>query len=318
MRIVILDDFQEVALGSADWSALPVDWEIDVQREHIGSRAELVRRLLGAQVVVAMRERTPFPAAVLGELDDLELLVTTGMVNASIDLDAAVRHGVTVCGTRMLSRQTVELVWALIMATMRGLVDEDRAVRDGSWQALIGREIAGATLGVVGLGRLGREVARIGQFFGMRVIAWSQNLDPLHAAEVGVEAVTQLRELCRLSDVVSIHLRLSDRTRGLIGAEELRALGPRGHLVNTSRGPIVDEDALVRALHDGVIAGAALDVFDQEPLPADHPLLGAPGTILSPHKGFVAERAYAVAYGDVVEDIIAWHAGEPVRVLAGP
>lgn len=312
MRIAVLDDYQNVALECADWNGL--DARIEVFTEHIADPDELVRRLAGFDVVVAMRERTRFPADVLERLSDLRLLVTTGPRNASIDLAAAARCGIVVCGTGALATQTVEHTWALILAAARHLPAEDRAVREGGWQRTVGVGLHGKTLGLLGLGRLGARVASIGQAFGMNVIAWSQNLTAERAAEHGAAAVSK-EELLGAADVVSIHLVLSDRTRGLVGAAELAMMKPTAILVNTSRGPIVDETALVDALRRNVIAMAALDVYDTEPLPAGHPLRSCPNTVLSPHLGYVTREAYAVFYGDVVEDIAQFQAGTPVRVL---
>jgi phosphoglycerate dehydrogenase-like enzyme len=274
----------------------------------------LVARLADFEVVVAMRERTPFPRARLERLPRLRLLVTTGMANASIDLEAARELGIAVCGTGGLPSPTAELTWALILGLTRRVHEEDRAIREGRWQHTIGPELAGRTLGIVGLGRLGTRVARIAQAFEMDVLAWSQNLDPAHAAAVGVRAAAR-DELLGRADVVTIHLRLSDRTRGLIGAAELARMRPTAYLVNTSRGPIVDEAALVAALRAGTLAGAALDVYDTEPLPADHPLRGTPNTLLTPHLGYVSTGSYEIYYRDAVEDIAAFLRGERVRSL---
>lgn len=312
MRIAILDDYQQVALGLADWGKLDAD--VEAFGEHIGDSEELVRRLAGFDVVVAMRERTPFPAEVLGRLRDLKLLVTTGMRNAAIDLAAAGRHGVTVCGTSSVVFSTPELTWALILALARHLPEEDRAVREGRWQHTLGVGLHGKTLGLLGLGRVGSRVARVGLAFGMDVVAWSQHLTPERAAEHGVTAVTK-EELLRTANVVSVHLVLSDRTRSLVGAAELALMRPTALLVNTSRGPIVDEAALVDALQRGLIAGAALDVYDREPLPAGHPLTRCPNTVLTPHLGYVTREGYEVFYRDAVEDIAAYLAGRPIRVL---
>jgi phosphoglycerate dehydrogenase-like enzyme len=276
-----------------------------------------VRDLLAEyEVIVAMRERTPFTAERLASLPNLKLLVTTGMGNASIDMDAARELGITVCGTGGLPSPTAELTWGMIIALQRHLLEEDRGIREGGWQRTIGTELAGHTLGLVGLGRLGRRVAHVAQAFEMEVIAWSEHLTAQAAAEAGAEAVA-FDELFRRADVLSIHTRLSDRTRGLIGPRELGLMKPTAILVNTSRGPIVDEDALLGALHRGAIAGAALDVYAKEPLPADHPLREAPRTLLSPHLGYVTTGTYEIFYGDAVEDIAAWMRGEPVRVLNG-
>ena len=311
MKITVLDDYQDVALGMGPWDRL--DAQVVALHEHLLGD-QLVAALSGSEVVVAMRERTPFDRVLLDRLPDLRLLVTTGMANASIDLDAARERGVLVCGTRSRQAGPAELTWALVLAVTRRVAYEDAAVRAGGWQTTIGPELSGRTLGVLGLGRLGSIVAGYGRAFGMRVLAWSANLDPGHARELGVEPVT-LDDLLTRSDVVSVHLKLSDRTRGLLGARELDLIGSDGYLVNTSRGPIVDEAALVEALRTGRIAGAGLDVFDVEPLPADHPLRTAPRAVLTPHIGYVALDAYRVFYADAVEDVVAWLAGEPVRVL---
>jgi phosphoglycerate dehydrogenase-like enzyme len=317
MRIVVLDDYQRVALEYGPFDSLP-DAKVDVLPEHIDDLDELAAAVRGAEVVVAMRERTAFPAAAYGKMPDLRLLVTTGMANAAIDLAAAAAHGVTVSGTAMSgsakSSNTAELTWALILAARRHVVTEDRALREGRWQTTVGTDLAGSTLGVLGLGRLGSQVARIAQAFDMRVIAWSENLTPERAAEAGATWVSK-EELFAASDVLSVHLKLSDRTTGLVGAAELAAMKPTAILVNTSRGPIVDQDALVIALTVGTIAGAGLDVYDVEPLPAGNPLRAAPHTVLLPHLGYVTERGLRVMYEQVVEDIAAWRAGSPLRVL---
>ena len=311
MKITVLDDYQDVALGTGAWDRL--DAQVVALHEHLLGD-QLVAALSGSEVVVAMRERTPFDRVLLDRLPDLRLLVTTGMANASIDLDAARERGVLVCGTRSRQAGPAELTWALVLAVTRRVAYEDAAVRAGGWQTTIGPELSGRTLGVLGLGRLGSIVAGYGRAFGMRVLGWSANLDPRHARELGVEPVT-LDDLLTRADVVSVHLKLSDRTRGLLGARELDLIGSDGYLVNTSRGPIVDEAALIEALRTGRIAGAGLDVFDVEPLPADHPLRTAPRAVLTPHIGYVALDAYRVFYADAVEDVVAWLAGEPVRVL---
>lgn len=311
MKVTVLDDYQGVALAAGPWAQL--DAEVVAIRDHLDPD-DLVAALAGSEVVVAMRERTPFDRALLDRLPDLRLLVTTGMRNAAIDLAAAAERGVTVCGTRGRQEAPAELTWALVLAVTRNLVAEDAAVRAGGWQSTIGPELSGRTLGVLGLGRLGRRVADYGRAFGMKVLGWSANLDPGQARELGVEPVA-LDDLLRRADVVSVHLQLSDRTRGLVGARELGLIGPEGYLVNTSRGPIVDEAALLDALHAGTIAGAGLDVYDVEPLPAGHPLRTAPRTVLAPHLGYVATDSYRTYFADAVEDVAAWVAGSPVRVL---
>lgn len=320
MKIVVLDDYQRVARDFGPFDSLP-DAEVEVRHEHLADPDELAAALGGAEVVVAMRERTPFPAATFDRLPGLRLLVTTGMANAAVDLAAAAAHGVTVSGTAMTgsdrTSNTTELTWALILAVRRHVVAEDRALRDGRWQTTVGTDLGGTTLGVLGLGRLGTQVARIGQAFDMRVIAWSENLTPERAAAAGATWVPRA-ELFAASDVLTVHLKLSDRTTGLVGPADLAAMKPSAVLINTSRGPIVDQDALVAALTAGTIAGAGLDVFDVEPLPAGHPLRGAPNTVLLPHLGYVTERGYRTMYEQVVEDITAWRAGHPVRVLVSP
>jgi len=312
--VAILDDYQGVALDIADWSALGDRLTVSAFTDHRSDLEALTHRLAPFSVVVAMRERTPFPRELLARLPNLRLIVTTGMRNKAIDLAAARQLGITVSGTDLVGSSTVELAWALIMAVARDIPGEDRRTREGVWQGTLPLLLADSTLGILGLGRIGQRIAALAQAFGMTVIAWSENLTDEAAAAHGTERVSK-QDLFERSDILSIHTLLSHRTRGLVGARDLELLGPDGYLVNTSRGPIVDETALVAALHGGVIAGAALDVFDIEPLPAGHPLLSTPRTILSPHVGFVSRRAYQVGYGQAVEDIVAWLDGEPVRVL---
>ncbi|HEX3592661.1 MAG TPA: D-2-hydroxyacid dehydrogenase family protein [Pseudonocardiaceae bacterium] len=314
MRVAILDDYQSVALASADFTVLNGRAEVVAFADHLVDETAVAQRLADFDVVIAMRERTPFRASLLDRLPKLRLLITAGMANASIDIPVADRNGVIVCGTGGSRASTAELVWALVMAVVRRIPAEDAAVRAGAWQTTIGPELAGSTLGIVGLGNLGQAIARYARAFDMRLLAWSTNLTAEVAAAHGAELVGK-RELFDRADIVTIHLKLSDRTLGLIGAPELAALGPRGYLVNTSRGPIVDEQALVDALRAGAIAGAGLDVFDVEPLPLDHPLRTMPNTVLTPHIGFVSEQSYARIYGDAIEDVVAWLDGSPVRVL---
>ncbi|MGF0114927.1 D-2-hydroxyacid dehydrogenase family protein [Promicromonospora sp. Marseille-Q5078] len=313
MRIAVLDDYQLVARRFADWASLGA--EVEFVDRPLPDDDAVVAALAGYDVVVAMRERTPFTVARLARLPDLRLLVTTGRANASIDLDAARERGVVVCGTDSPTNATPELTWALILALLRHVPAEDRAVREGGWQHTVGGDLEGRRLGVVGLGRLGSTVARIGLAFGMDVVAWSTHLDAARAAEAGVRAVTK-DELFATSDVVTVHYKLSDRSRGIVGAADLGRMKPTAYLVNTSRGPLVDTDALLAALHDGRIAGAGLDVYDVEPLPADHPLRSAPRTVLTPHLGYVTEATYRTFYGQAVEDVAAWAAGAPLRVLS--
>jgi phosphoglycerate dehydrogenase-like enzyme len=311
-KIAILDDYQNVALSCADWGSLGAD--IHVFTEAFSGPEDAVRRLAEFPVIVAMRERTRFPAEVLDRLPELELLVTTGESNAAIDVASARRNQVVVCGTRYFSEPTVEHTWALILAAARALPTEFRSIREGGWQRGLGRTLHGSTLGLLGLGRVGARVAAIGQAFGMRTIAWSQHLTAERAAEHGVTAVAR-HELLAQSDVLSVHLVLSERTRGLIGAAELAAMKPTALLVNTSRGPIVDELALLRALRDKSIATAAIDVFDREPLVEDHPLRRLDNAIVTPHIGYVTRELYETFYTGAVEDIAAYRAGRPIRVI---
>lgn len=316
LRCAVLDDYQGVALDSADWTALDDRVDVRVIREHLPTEDEIAGALADCEIVVAMRERTPFSASLFARLPRLRLLVTTGMRNASIDLEAAAAQGVTVCGTSSDHRSTVELTWALILGVARRIVEENRALREGGpWQSTLGADLAGRRLGLLGLGRIGTAVARVGLAFGMEVTAWSRNLTDERAREAGAVRAASLEELLETSDVVSVHLVLSDRTRGLLGASELRRMRETACLVNTSRGPIVDQDALVRALREGWIAGAACDVYDTEPLPAGHPLRSAPNLLATPHLGYVTRGTYARFYGEAVEDIAAWLDGSPLRVL---
>jgi phosphoglycerate dehydrogenase-like enzyme len=314
-RIAVLDDYQSVAAEFCDWTRVPGDVEVVEFHEHLGGEDAVAAALQGFDVVVAMRERTEFRRGLLERLPDLELLVTTGMRNTSIDVEAAAEHGITVCGTAASAAATAELTWGLILAAVRHIPREDAGMRAGGWQQTIGGDLAGARLGVIGLGRLGSRVATVGQAFGMDVVAWSQNLTDERAAEVGVRRVER-DELFATSDVVTVHLLLSKRTRGLIGAEDLALMKHTAVLVNTSRGPIVQQQALLDALTEGRIAGAGLDVYDEEPLPAEHPLRTAPHTVLTPHLGYVTRGTYEVFYGEAVEDVAAWVAGSPIRVIA--
>jgi phosphoglycerate dehydrogenase-like enzyme len=312
MRVVVLDDYQGVAASCADWSGL--DCDVTFIQRHIDSAADVVTTLDEVEVVVAMRERTRFDASVLDRLPSLRLLVTTGMRNASIDLAAAARNEITVCGTRSPGHATAELAFAFIQLLARGLTTEISSVETGGWQVGLGRDLRGATLGVIGLGRLGSQVAQLGQAFGMDVLAWSENLDAARAEDLGVRAVSH-NELFENADFISVHLRLSERTRGLIGADEFAAMKSDAFLINTSRGAIVDQDALLSAVRSGSIGGAGIDVFDQEPLGPDHPFRRESRILATPHIGYVTRETYDVFYGDVVENIAAWIAGSPIRVL---
>lgn len=311
MRIAILDDYQNVALTSADWSRLGAV-EVTPFHAHIARTEDLIATLRPYDVIVAMRERTYFDADRLAALPALRLLVTTGMANVSIDVSSARSQGVTVCGTRGSAGATAELTWALILSLVRHVPEEDRRMRAGGWQQTVGLGLRDRTLGMVGLGRQGRAVAAIGQAFGMRVIAWSLNLSDSDMP--GVPAVSR-ETLFSTSDVVTVHYKLGPRSVGLVGALELALMRPTAYLVNTSRGPIVDTPALLEALRSGSIAGAALDVYDEEPLPGGHPLRSAPRTVLTPHLGYVTDDGYRVFYEDAVEDIAAFFDDKPLRVL---
>ncbi len=314
-RLAILDDYQDVAQGFADWASLEDDGvRVTMFRKPFPSQDALVAALADVDIVIAMRERTAFPREVLERLPALKLLVTTGMANASIDVGAARENGVTVCGTSGSPAAAPELTWALLLSAARNLTAEERSLRAGTWQTGVGFELAGKTLGIVGLGKIGQRIAGYANAFGMEVLAWSQNLTAETAEASGARLVSKT-DLFRLCDVATLHLRLSPRSENTVAEEELRLLGPEGILVNTARGPLVNQDALVRALSDGWIAGAALDVFDQEPLPPAHPLLSTPNTVLSPHLGYVTRESYRQFYGGAFEDVTAWLAGKPVRVL---
>jgi len=315
-HIAILDDYQDVALGMAEWSRLPPGCRTVPFAAPFAGIDDCAGALADFDVIVAMRERTPFPRALLERLPKLRLLVTTGMRNGAIDLAAAKALGITVCGTEGLSYPTAELAWGLILSLLRRIPDEQRALREGRWQTTLGTGLNGKTLGVLGLGTLGSRVARVGKAFGMEVLAWSQNLTAERARAADATLVDR-DELLRRSDVVSIHLVLGERTRGLVAERELRLMKPTAYLVNTSRAPIVDEAALVDALHRRAIAGAGLDVYGREPLPPDHPLLGAPNTVLTPHLGYVTEETYRVFYGQALEDIEGFLNARPLRVLQG-
>jgi phosphoglycerate dehydrogenase-like enzyme len=313
-RVALLDDYQGVALRMADWTSLPEGTDVVAFPDHLADENALATRLADFHIVMAMRERTPFTRSLLERLPKLRLLITAGMRNASIDMKAAAERGVVVCGTSGLPYPTAELAWGLILGLMRRIPAEDRATREGRWQTTLGLGLNGKTLGVLGLGTLGSRVARVGRAFEMTVLAWSQNLTAARAEEVGATLVAK-DELLARSDIVSIHLVLGERTRGLLGARELGLMKRSAYLVNTSRGPIVDEAALVRALREGTIAGAGLDVFDPEPLPADHPFRSLPNIVVTPHLGYVTEETYRVFYGHALEDVQAFLRGAPVRVL---
>jgi phosphoglycerate dehydrogenase-like enzyme len=313
VRVAVLDDYQRVAAGYADWAGLLPGVDVDFVSEHLTGDA-LVDRLAGCRVVVAMRERTPFPREVLARLPELKMLVTTGMRNASVDMAAAAELGVVVTGTGGIGTSTSEMTWALIFGLVRPVAAYDATIRAGGWQDTVGGDLAGRTLGLVGLGRLGRAVGAVGAALGMDLIAWSPHLTGERAAEAGARLVDKAT-LFASSDIVSVHMVLADTTRGIIGAPELAAMKPGALLVNTSRGPLIDEDALRATIEGGRLGGVALDVYDIEPLPADHWLRTAPNTLLSPHMGYVSDANYRVFFGDIVANIAAYLAGQPIRVL---
>ncbi|MCG7606252.1 MULTISPECIES: D-2-hydroxyacid dehydrogenase family protein [Mycobacterium] len=315
LRIAVLDDYQGIA-ATVDWSSIPRTTEITALRDHIGPGPALVEALAEYEVVVAMRERTPLDATLLSQLPALKLLVTTGPFNAAIDIAAAHRLGITVSGTGGAVTPTVEHTWALILGLQRHLVTEDQRIRNGQWQSTIGSDLHGATLGLVGVGRIGSRIAAIGKAFGMNVIAWSPNLTDERAGKAGVVRVER-ETLFADADVVSLHMVLADSTRGLIGAVELAAMKPSAILVNTSRGGLINEEALVDALRGRKIRGAALDVYQHEPLPSGHPLATLPNTLLTPHLGYVTQTVMSIFYRDIVEDIAAYCTGSPVRLLTG-
>lgn len=315
-RVVVLDDYQQVARSHGDWDRLGTQVAVTYLDRHL-TGDDLVAQLRGAQIVCIMRERTPFPRELFAQLPDLQLLVNTGMHNASVDLAGAREHGVTVCGTDSTLEGTAELTWGLVLALARHLPEEDANLRAGRWQQHVGTLLRGRTLGLLGLGRLGSLVAHYGQAFGMEVIAWSQNLTDERARSQGVTRVDRL-ELFERADVLSVHVKLSERTRGLVGRTELVAMKPGATLVNTSRSPIVDRGALIEALHAGQLAGAALDVHPTEPIPADDPILTAPNTVLTPHIGYVIEEGYDLYYRQTVEVIEAWLDGRVIREMTSP
>jgi phosphoglycerate dehydrogenase-like enzyme len=315
MRLAIINDYQKLARESADWKSLPRDIEIDITHERTPGGAEGAARLAPYDIIVTAREETRFDRALVEKLPKLRLLVTHGRRNAALDMKALAERGVTVCGTGYgFSKATIELTWGLILGLAKRIPEEDRGVRDGAWGVGLPSGLTGKMLGVLGLGDLGSGVAKVGLALGMKVIAWSQNLTAARCAEIGAELVGK-DELFSRSDVLSVHVVLSDRTRGLVGAREIAQMKPTAYLVNTSRGPIVDEKALIAALQSGAIAGAGLDVFDKEPLPADHPLRMLPNTVLTPHIGGRTRENFVARYKDCLEDVQAWLAGKPVRVL---
>ncbi|MFH9138219.1 D-2-hydroxyacid dehydrogenase family protein [Streptomyces sp. NPDC017524] len=316
LRCAVIEDFQSVATTVVDWSPVTADVEVVTFTEHLATEDEAAAALADFDMVVTLRERVPFPAELFARLPRLRLLVASGMRNSVIDLDAAKRHGVVVCGTASSSTPPVELTWALLLGLARGIVPEAGSLRSGGpWQSTLGADLHGRRLGLLGLGKIGGRVARVGLAFGMDVLAWSQNLTKERTDEVGAELAASKEELLASSDFVSVHLALGDRTRGLIGAAELALMRPTAFLINTSRAAVVQTDALLAALHAGVIAGAATDVFDTEPLPAGHPVRTAPRLLATPHLGYVSRANYETYYGQAVENIRAFLDGRPVRRL---
>ena len=313
-RVAVLDDYQQAAQQMTDWSVLPAGVEVQIFQDHLKDQDAVLERLKDFDIVMTMRERTPFPRRLLEQLPKLKLLTTTGMRNAAIDIQAATDCGVLVCGTGGILYPTAELSWGLILSLLRHIPHEDQATRVGQWQVSIGLGLSGKTLGLMGLGRLGAQVAKVGLAFQMDVIAWSQNLTPERAAECGATLVSK-DELLARADILSIHLVLSKRSRSLIGSPELSQMKPTAYLINTSRGPIVDEAALIATLQKRTIAGAGLDVIDEEPLPLDHPLRKLENTVITPHIGYVTTETYKIFFDETLENIQAFLNGAPVRVL---
>lgn len=315
MRAAILDDYQNVSQSLGDWSRISRDVGIEVFTKPFASEAETIKALQGFQIVVGMRERTPFPRRVIEALPDLKLLITTGAKNNSFDLAAAAERGVTVCGTGAFGNPTTGIAFGLMLELTRRIGFENARMKAGEpWQVTIGKDLEGLTLGIVGLGKLGQRIAAIGKAFGMKVIAWSQNLTPEKAQHAGANFALK-DDLFRHSDVVTIHYQLSDRSRGLVSAHDIGLMKPSAYLINTARAPIVDQAALLTALQENKIAGAGLDVFETEPLPVDHPFRTLDNVVLTPHLGYVSEQNYRVYFSDIVDDIRAWLDGKPVRVI---
>ncbi len=316
IRCAILDDYQQVALKIADWSTITEKVEIVSFSQHFYDENELVDYIRDAEIVIVMRERTPFGVTLFEKLPKLKLLITSGMRNTSIDLVAAAAHGVTVCGTASSSEPPTELTWALILNLARNIMKEDTDLRsNGLWQSTVGSDLYGKRLGLLGLGKIGGRMATIAKAFGMDIIAWSQNLTKEQTDQLGVQLASSKEELLETSDYVSIHLVLSDRTRGLISEKDLQLMKSSAYLVNTSRAAIVDQQALIKALHENWIAGAGLDVFDIEPLPVDHPFRTMLNVLATPHLGYVTERNYTTYYREAIEDIQAYLDGRVIRSL---
>ncbi|WP_407316113.1 D-2-hydroxyacid dehydrogenase family protein [Pseudomonas sp. nanlin1] len=314
LHIAVIDDWQGVAQSVVDWSPLASIGLVSFLRDYPADTATLIERLARFDVICVMRERTRFDEALLLGLPNLKLLVTGGMRNAALDLATAKRLGVAVCGTDSYKHAAPELTWALLMALVRQIPSEAADLRNGGWQLGLGGDLHGKTLAVLGLGSIGEKVAKFGLAFGMQVIAWSENLTQERADQVGVQRVSK-QQLFERADVLSVHLVLSERSRGLVDAQALAWMKPSALLINTARGPIVDETALVAALRAGRLAGAGLDVFDEEPLPLAHPFRQLPNVLATPHIGYVSHNNYQLFYSQMIEDIQHWHAGTPLRVL---
>ena len=314
IKVAVLDDYQGVALKMADWSALKGRADVTVFRDHLSDPGAVVERLRPFDVVCIMRERTPLPGSILEKLPNLKLIASTGPRNASVDVAAARARGITVCATRSAPNGAAELTWGLILSLIRNLPAESASMRAGGWQVSVGGDLDGKTIGILGLGRIGARTSKVARAFGMNVIAWSQNLTREKAEEQGARLVSK-EELFREADIVTVHLVLSDRTRGIVGAPELKLMKPTAYLVNTSRGPLVDEGALIDALRTRTIAGAALDVYEIEPLPESHPFRSLDNLLATPHVGFVTKDAYELFYRETVENVVAWLDGKPIRVV---
>lgn len=314
MKIAVVDDYQKIARELADWPAIEGSHDVTFFHEPIGDRDAVVTALKNFDVLCIMRERTLFDRATLEGLSNLKFLVTTGMRNAALDLEYLKECGIPVSGTGGSTNATPELAWGLMLSLARHIPTENQRMREGSWITTLGTDLAGSTLGIVGLGRLGAMVAKVGNAFGMEVIAWSQNLTDEQAAGAGAKRVSK-EDLFRQSDFITVHYKLSERSTGLVGAGELAMMKSTAYIVNTSRGLIIDNDALIAALKAGQIGGAGLDVYNDEPLAKDHPIRSCPRTVLTPHLGYVSKATYEQFYGETVEDLAAWFAGSPVRLL---
>lgn len=314
MRIAILDDYQGVALQLGDWSRIRAKHEVIVFREHIADDDNLIAAIKDCEVVCMMRERTPIMKAQIERLPNLKLIVTTGNHNASLDVETAQQRGITVCGTGSSGHATSELTIGLMLALSRRLVEQHNSVRSGGWQVGLGEDVRGKTLGIIGLGKLGQQVGKVASALGMNVVAWSQNLTDEKAAAGGAKRLEKA-DLFAKSDFITLHYKLSPRSQGIVGAADIARMKPTAFLINTSRGPLIDEQALILALQKGRIAGAALDVYDIEPLPDDHPFRRMPRLITTPHVGYVSRENYDVYFREIVENIEAWLAGKPIRVV---